>query len=204
MATVTWPELLWGVFAPPGFVLCCICPGMERVLLLWVLRVSVLRACVSTRAFSASRVPVVSAGPWSCVLPGRGSEGTKVCRCFVLRSLCCSSCCCLEQTCRAQVSRMGPLLFTAPSSGGCWSSEVSRAVLHDRHLCITRFKQTLQRHERGLLLESVKLIVFRILQQGLFYSKSWPPFLCCCVDSPFPQGPMVTGALPAAVQGHHG
>lgn len=70
---------------------------------------------------------------------------------------------------------MRPFLFTAPSSSGaCYSSEISRVVLYERHVCITRFKQTLQRHEGGFASGICQIHCFQNSLAWDVYSKSWP------------------------------
>lgn len=73
---------------------------------------------------------------------------------------------------------------------------------YERRVCVTRFNQTLQRHEGGSASGICQVHCFGNSVAWDVYWKSWPPFpLLLCLLS-FPQGPVVTGALPAAVQGH--
>lgn len=82
---------------------------------------------------------------------------------------------------------MRPFLFTAPSSSGaCYSSEISRVVLYERHDRIIRFKQTLQRHEGGFASGICQVHCFQNSLAWDVYSKSWPPFslLLCLLSLP--------------------
>lgn len=68
---------------------------------------------------------------------------------------------------------------------------------------MTRSKQTLQRHEGYFCCWNLSSSLFSELSSmGCLLEILASISLCHFVYSPFPQGPIVTGALPAAVQGH--